>query len=296
MLNKLLNQLRYRELDSKIDSSELKEKIAVKKSYPKKVLEIHNEFDTAADRLLEHANLILTEAKSLDITKISRLKSLGFIREKNVSELDPLIKKAELSKEQIDLLFYYKREYPLHKFITDEQVKEICFKYGLVCGDVSRFEGFVPEKNLREIERFKLKEADKKKYWFIDQSGTFYYLKDSDFTETGLSYCKKNMFYLVGTAGENIYMYPLLTKDCLDRYRHLRDIRLFPIVAEEALLKICAPLKDMDTEGLQLKDGYKLIKHIPDPVVLQPVYGGYLILTAWGDEASDPLVVNEINN
>lgn len=31
----------------------------------------------------------------------------------------------------------------------------------------------------------------------------------------------------------------------------------------------------------------------PDPVVLKPIKGGYLILTAWGDEASDELVVNQ---
>lgn len=50
----------------------------------------------------------------------------------------------------------------------------------------------------------------------------------------------------------------------------------------------------MDIKGLELTEGYKLEKKfIPDPVVLQPVKGGYLILTAWGDEASDPLVVNQ---
>jgi len=56
-------------------------------------------------------------------------------------------------------------------------------------------------------------------------------------------------------------------------------------------LKICAPLKDMDTTGKELRD-YKLVNH-PDPVVLQPVKGGYLIVTAWGDESKDELVVNE---
>lgn len=57
-------------------------------------------------------------------------------------------------------------------------------------------------------------------------------------------------------------------------------------------LKICAPLKDMDTKGMRIL-GYKLKKEIPDPVVLQPIVGGYLIVTAWGDEASDENVINE---
>ena len=34
----------------------------------------------------------------------------------------------------------------------------------------------------------------------------------------------------------------------------------------------------------------------PDPIVLQRVERGYLIITAWGDEASDPIVVNSKNN
>lgn len=42
--------------------------------------------------------------------------------------------------------------------------------------------------------------------------------------------------------------------------------------------------------------GYKLEKHIPDPVVLRHEHGGYLIVTAWGDEESDENVVNESFN
>ena len=63
----------------------------------------------------------------------------------------------------------------------------------------------------------------------------------------------------------------------------------------KAQLQICAPIKDMDTKGYKLQ-GHKLIKDIPDPVVLQPIENGYLIVTAWGDEASDPLITNEITN
>ena len=38
------------------------------------------------------------------------------------------------------------------------------------------------------------------------------------------------------------------------------------------------------------------LKIVPDPVVLQPVRYGFLIVTAWGDEASDEMVVNPRNN
>ena len=60
-------------------------------------------------------------------------------------------------------------------------------------------------------------------------------------------------------------------------------------------MQICAPLKDMEVKSNQKVKGYKIMD-IPDPVVLQPVRGGYLIVCAWGDEASDEIVVNQQMN
>lgn len=57
--------------------------------------------------------------------------------------------------------------------------------------------------------------------------------------------------------------------------------------------KICAPEKDFDTRFMVKKDGYKLEY---DPIVLQPVKGGYLCVTKWGIEASDEIVTNPISN
>lgn len=63
-------------------------------------------------------------------------------------------------------------------------------------------------------------------------------------------------------------------------------------------LKICAPEKDMDIPSTHTKTGNFIIEkiYVPDPVVLQPVKGGFIIVAAWGDEASDDLVINPINN
>jgi hypothetical protein len=58
-------------------------------------------------------------------------------------------------------------------------------------------------------------------------------------------------------------------------------------------LKIIAPESQIDTSRLK-KIGHQLIAE--DPIVLQPVKSGYLIVTAWGDEASDELIVNEKMN
>lgn len=241
--------------------------VEVKESkYPKEVLEIHNEFACAADRLLEEANIILKEAEKANVDKVTRLEKLGFRQSSQVVETKPLLDKANLSKEQLELLAYYKRNYPLNKFITEEQVKYICHKYNLVCGDVSRFKGFVPEKNLKDIEKFKINDRDSLK------------ILVSKYTYNNGSRKLCDIEYDNGELAR--------------RFSSIYALFEMPIP-----LQICAPIKDMDINGLELEDGYKLVKkYIPDPVVLQPVKGGYLILTAWGDEASDPVVVNESMN
>lgn len=278
------------------------EQPTVKGNYPPEVMQIHREFEGAADALLKSAKEIIDEAATKDVVKVSRLESLGFKQAAQVSELKPLIQKAELSKEQIDLVKYYQRNYPLNKFITEDQVKEICHKYNLVCGEVGRFKGFVPEKNLKQIEGFNLKKEDKDVLIFTcEYTGEAFFFDNNDFTAHGKNYCVNNgnRFYIVNSQGENIYKgKSLLTEKALLKFiGKITPRGFYGKLSNNATLKICAPVKDMDLTGLELVEGYKLQKkHIPDPVVLNPVKGGYLILTAWGDEASDPIVTNSINN
>ena len=83
-----------------------------------------------------------------------------------------------------------------------------------------------------------------------------------------------------------------------DHYKRnmLHDHRV-RVINMKLPLEIAAPLKDFNMDEMEVKD-FKLSKiEIPDPVVLKPVlFNGkkhYLIVTAWGIEASYSLVVNE---
>jgi len=277
--------------------------------YPKEVEEIHHEFETAADKLLEEAISIITEASTKNVDKVNRLELLGFKQANQVTELKPLMQKAALSKEQIELINYYKREYPFNKFIDEEGVKTICHKYNLVCGDVSRFKGFVPEANLKQIERFKLKSTEKN----LVQIEAFDYQNNrlGIFTSENaiVKFSTSGYYHLYSTENSKDWSFQQPNTELANKgefygkdYANLFGLQGkvevgINIQILNKKLQICAPVKDMDISGLGLVEGYKLQKkHIPDPVVLQPVKGGYLILTAWGDEASDPLVMNEINN
>jgi len=284
-----------------------------KKIYPKEVMEIHHEFETASDKLVEQALEIINSQPKVNESKINRLQKFGFTQVKEIEEGVKVIKTTSFSKDQIDLVTYFKQNYPFHKFITEEQVKEICHKYNLVCGEVSRFRGFVPDENLKALENFKLKSEDNmspilgEKYIIMDDWSL---LKINDIEKAGFIINSDIKYFIEKYLPENNYAYfgtkssnsktniPGWAKGFQYRENNLsdQDIRT-AIEINSKKLMICAPIKDMDIRGLELKEGYKLEKkHIPDPVVLQPVRGGYLILTAWGDEASDPLVVNQINN
>lgn len=269
-----------------------------KQDYPAIVHEIHNEFLTAGDRILEEANAILLEAKAKSVEKGKRLAAAGF---KNVPEAVEAIKverKIVTTKETADLVHYYQQNYPMNKFITEDQVKKICEKYGLVCGEISMYKGFVPENKLFEIERFSLKNVDKNirgllgsKYIIDGFSESVFdenigYVNESEL----LGYAQKNEAYIIA-SGKPDYAYASeqLISQFIGKWGYVKVSKV------DTGLKICAPLKDMEIpRGKEVK-GYK-IQDIPDPVVLQPVKGGYLIVAAWGDEASDEIVVNQINN
>lgn len=256
------------------------------KNYPADVLAIHHEFEVAADKLVEQAIEIINAQPKVNETKIQRLAKFGFKQVKEAEEGLKVLETTKLSREQIELVNYYRQNYPFNKFITEAQVKEICHKYNLVCGDVGRYRGFVPDANLKDIEGFRLKPVDDCKYYVSGPNGDFP-VHESEIKDSILR-CLNN------GSGFNSYFVQFSSGEINVEGGEQRFGLSARVYTGSLTFKICAPVKDMDISGLELVEGYKLQrKHIPDPVVLQPVKGGYLVVTAWGDEASDPIIVNE---
>lgn len=243
------------------------------------IAEIHNEFDTSTERLLNEAKDILSKIDNATNEKVNRLKNLGFRQSKAVSENEETILKEKKSKEVADSIMYFNQWYPYNKFITEEEVKSICLKYKLVCAEVRLYKGDVPDKNLLEIESFKLREEDK-----LQRSNHDDYL-DSRFRQVQM-----NSLSNFGGLGQSFGFRP--TSSSLTDFNPPKEIKFRSITPE---LKICAFAKDFDTSGMIVSEGYKLI-NIPDPIVLQPVKGGYLIVSKWGLEAEDKDLVNEKMN
>ena len=271
--------------------------------YPKEVMEIHSAFNNAGDEILQKAMESVVKVEPKKSIKVELLKKFGFTQTNEVKDYEIIEHKAKLDKRLIDLIHQYKVKYPLNRFITQEQVDAICTKWNLVQGDVSRYKGFVPEKNLRDIENFSNRYIPKDAIFVEGLMLTDYEVRLIDHKYHHLF--KKNdkgdkNYFLQSDEGETFY--GTLHK-FIDKHSDLVDyiIENIPnkvtssnfargITVTKTPFVICAPIKDMDTGGMRLINN-KLV-HIPDPVVLFPVELGYIIVTAWGDEASDENVVN----
>lgn len=239
------------------------------------IAEIHNSFDTASEKLLNDAKAIL--AGSYDIEKGERLKKIGFVSAKKAVEASAIVSEKQRNEELAKLIEYYQMHYPNNKFITEAKTKEICQKYGLLCAETTYYISDVPEKNLSEIENFKLRQEDMNKFqcgWLSTDRG-YYHISQTKTTETHYGYCK-------GDNWRNV-IFNHTPEDVKEIY-------------EPSPLKICASVKDFDTKNMRIEDGYKLELNLPDPIVLQPVKGGYLVVSKWGLEAEDADLVNEKMN
>lgn len=253
------------------------------------VEEIHETFYTEVDRLLHEAGIkvAVTSTNPRLQEKGKRLARLGFSgsQEAKFAESEKTKKWRAQSENSakdrmIEVINYFNMKYPLYKFITEESVQKICQKYNLIYGPASRYIGTVPDKNLLEMEKFSIKDEDRCYEEVEEYRG---HVMHKGFISTSAIAEKQKR------KQEEIEM-GLMPRISFGDHVYERT--------QECPLEIAAPKKDFDTKGMELK-GFKLQPkvEIPDPVVLQPVYykGNkyYLIVTAWGAEAEDELVVNQ---
>ncbi len=227
---------------------------------PKNIVEkIHNEFYTEIERLLVEANVELPEESVRLAEKSKALSSLGFSSAPETQAGLEIARRRDNNNQLIEVSKHFSMRYPTYKLITKESVTRICKTYGLVRADVNRYKGLVPDKNLQDILRFKVKNEDCVWYSTSGYSNKYSDWNIVDYSEKDLSKGK----------------------------------------IERGPLQIVAPIKDLDTTGMRV-EAETLKMEIKDPVVLHPVRFNkvtyYLIVTAWGPEASDPEVINPKSN
>jgi len=125
------------------------------------VEEIHQEFDDAQEKVLKEASDILDgiptkdsrlerKALKLEITGFAKSELLQEYYTKN-TEIETIAKAVEGRKRMLDSIMKFIQKYPYQKFITVDELDNICGKYGLIYAPVKHYIKDVPEKNLDEI-------------------------------------------------------------------------------------------------------------------------------------------------
>lgn len=255
------------------------------------IAEIHEEFNSAGDKLLMEAKEFLASIDAKKQSKINRLREAGFANSIEVRTFNERTAEIDSNKQLAERIEYYAVKYPGYKFITNEIVEKLCKKYGLVCAPISRYKGFVPDEQLKRIEALKIYKEDKAEIvYFI----TKWRNPASD---------KSQIEDIIKEYPNGVPAKLVTETSTKDAYIHLPGHSSVYFThadkenADERM--ICASPKDIDLKGLKKVGAYMssfTSKTYPDPVVLDRVVGGAIIGGAWGEEASDEMVVNHNNN
>jgi hypothetical protein len=284
---KLFNQKK----NSKMTDTPLKEAV-VAVSYYEQIARIHNEFNTAGENIYQEALAIINETIVPNQEKAVRLEKMGFYASKEATAAKEAMVRKQENERIAKIIKYYRDKYPLYKFIRDKDVEDICEKYGLIYGSASQYTGFIPEKNLKSIESFKIDDRDRR---VITIGGWI----DKEDSGKGKSFEDTQRYWeLRERRNPNMSSN---TEDDIVEIIQRQSYAMNSIGRSHDMpttgFSVVAPANNFKIESNQEIKKYKITnKPIPDPVVLCAVAEGYLIVTAWGDEASDPIVQNELNN
>jgi hypothetical protein len=231
--------------------------------------QIYHDVYSAQELLLVESKDYLDNAPNLEDEKYQRSKELfklGFRKTAEVQDYLTLYEWESRYKYVKECVEYYSYYYPLNKFITEDAIEKVCKKYGLLLADAHDYISNIPERNQADIINFRIKAKDIFQYadgWGTHPEDAWRWISSSEGYER---------------------LHEQRKQEIERRSGHL------DAMIPGFKLKIVAPKDKLDLTGKEVV-GHEL--RINDPIVLQKVNGGYLIVTSWGLEASDELVRNE---
>ena len=245
------------------------------------------------EAFIQRADAINDTSKVQDLMEIgSDAKELGF---ENCAEAVETDFYDMMANEYKDAINYFNEKYPLCKFIPLPAIDLICEKYELVYGTADRYLGSIPKANLEEIKMFAIEEDDKvteseyrmqevmRNSSIFDEVNIFKFFKDKEYAEdvaTKMHEDKSNRLHRVKYEPINGSFLEGLKKILTENVRG-------NVPKNFDKLHIAAP------KNLMKGQDEKIVLDL-DPIVIQPVLGGGLIITAWGEEAYDVKMLNKL--
>jgi hypothetical protein len=232
------------------------------KTIPTKTFrEVHEELEN--ESLFLHKNHNIKDFKD----KADFLSSIGFTNSIATKIYSAISENSRVIQE------YKTKYFGVYKFILKPQLERVCEKYNLYVRDTEFFLGDIPEKNIKDIMNFKI---------CIDD------------LPIGEEYKRRLIEQFIGSP--HIMMF--------ERKSPMIKIQDFAKFQLSGLIEI-ASIKSLFSDKAFEKSNDRIIGELEiepknqvdlDPIVLCRTKHGYLIITAWGDEANDELVLNETLN
>lgn len=296
---------------------------------------IHEEFKRSADSSLKKSKKFLKSYKPIEIKESSDvdfLKSIGFNNVDFVRQQDEFNKNAveknfqdtlklENDKALAERILELKKLYPNYSVVTEDTIKSICNKYGLVFASSKYYTGSIPNKNIAELQEFTKNvviDDDNKIYYRFITKHSIYEKSNEEFLKKYLSiYITKERY---DDSPRDFYydaVVPIYEKDD-DNYELVdffiaappKDFNFEKINIYSSFINGIVYAKN--SEILSAAKGVKTIQMIEDPVIVKPIMGYehksaesskykinteikplFLLATLWGIEKYDPALNNK---
>lgn len=218
--------------------------------------------------------------------KKESLEELGLTNSKTYKDIIAL----ENKREESECLNKLKKLFPGSIFMKWENFKDLCVKYGLVCGVINEYKGEIPEKNLKEI--YSARQITLENLDFLSYVNKGYY----SFTRVNASnYATERQKETMSDAIKHFHIF------------HDSDFKVEDLNKDKVMHSIFYAVKRYlkPTEMLIAAQGSEMgditfehdyePKPLPlvhdDPIVFQLLpHGVVMIHSKWGDEANDPML------
>lgn len=255
------------------------------------------------------------------IDKVSKLKELNFV---NTPSITKTLKELKDKEEEINqaimsilnqikaseklqkLIREYSLKYPTYKFIDDKTMLNIMTKYDLYLGDAFIYSKEIPDENLSIISSFsaEIKESEET-YYLVekgDMSFRYYTIERSVMREKNTSEGYKGIWIQDPSNYRQILQSFKVSKlKIIAPQSHFSPPTFKHYVAwnggkDVPVMKIDKESRKFvfSTDRLNELEAEK--RKILDPIACLEVEGGYIILTAWDEEANIPEIRNTFLN
>lgn len=237
------------------------------------VKEIHQKVLTSGERCLQELKVVEASTMMQDYDLIQKMEARGFGKTKEIVEKKAELEKNKLSLERAKNVKHYGLHY-VQKYIPFEDMEAICKEYNLIMGADKHYIGSIPTRSQLEIVNFKLRDED-----IIYQKGVFKSISSSLDGNTRTSQgtiewseIEKDQYMHETKRGTELIQNN-------NRTHYITNADYFILCAPKEMFE----LEGVIVDGVQMKEVIE-IKEIHDPICLQPVRNGFLVVAVWGEE------------